>query len=111
MHAPINWIGEVICSDLRSPLTPRDRIVNRYLVNFVDHKSNYCRVFLASTKDKAAKKSGIFLNYFEKRFNGKNHVLRTDGGAEYNNVDLFCQLNGVARQASEARNQALNDNT
>ena len=36
------------------------------------------------------------------------HVLRTDGGGEYKNVDLFCKKTGIARQVSEARNQASN---
>ena len=35
-------------------------------------------------------------------------MLRTDGGGEYANVDLFCKRTGVARQVSEARNQASN---
>ncbi|CAI5739085.1 unnamed protein product [Peronospora destructor] len=78
---------------------------NRYLVNFVDHKSNYCRVFLARTKDQAAKKFEHFLAFFEKRFNCQVHVLRTDGGGEYKNMDLLCKSAGVARQVSEARNQ------
>ena len=36
-------------------MTPRDRLENRYMVNFVDHKSNYMEVFLVETKDAAAK--------------------------------------------------------
>jgi hypothetical protein len=35
-------------------ITPADRSGNRYMVNFIDYKSNYCRVFLAKTKDQAA---------------------------------------------------------
>lgn len=108
VNAPIDRIGAVICSDLKGPMTPKDRHGNRYLVNFVDHKSNYCRVFLAPTKDRAAKKFEHFLVSFEKRFNCRIHVLRTEGGGEYQNVDLFCKRTGVARQVSEARNQASN---
>ncbi|KAG3143998.1 hypothetical protein PC128_g24483 [Phytophthora cactorum] len=44
-HSPIDRVGGVICYDLMGPMTPRDRHGNRYMVNFVDHKSNYCRVF------------------------------------------------------------------
>ena len=94
--------------DLKGPMTPRDRLGNRYLTNFVDHKSNHCRVFLAKTKDRSAKKFGHFLAFFERRFNCRVHVLRTDGGGEYENVDLFCKSTGVSRQVSEARNQASN---
>uniref|UniRef100_A0AAV1U680 Polyprotein n=1 Tax=Peronospora matthiolae TaxID=2874970 RepID=A0AAV1U680_9STRA len=107
-NSPIDRIGGVICSDLKGPMTPKDRLGNRYLVNFVDHKSNYCRVFLAPTKDKAAKKFEHFLAFFERQFECRIHVLRTDGGAEYANVDLFCKSTGVARQVSKARNQASN---
>lgn len=96
------------CSDLKGPMTPRDGLGNRYLVDFVDHKSNYCRVSLARTKDMAVKQFEAFLVFFEKRFNRRIHVLRTDGGGEYANVDLFCKKTGVTRQASEARNQASN---
>ena len=59
-------------------MTPADRLKNRYMVNFVDHYSNYCSVFLAPTKDKAAKKFEHFLAWFEKRFDCRIHVLRTD---------------------------------
>jgi hypothetical protein len=33
---------------------------------------------------------------------GRIQVLRTDGGGEYANVDLFCQQTGVARQITES---------
>ncbi|POM64350.1 Hypothetical protein PHPALM_20125, partial [Phytophthora palmivora] len=49
-----------------------------------------------------------FLVYFEKRFNCMIHVLRTDGGKEYVNVDPFCKSTGVRSQKSEAGNQASN---
>uniref|UniRef100_A0AAV1T842 Polyprotein n=1 Tax=Peronospora matthiolae TaxID=2874970 RepID=A0AAV1T842_9STRA len=107
-HSPIDRIGGVICSDLKGPMTPADRLKNRYMVNFIDRYSNYCRVFLAPTKDKAVKKFEHFLAWFEKRFDCRIHVLRTDGGGEYMNVDLFCKSEGVERQKSEARNQASN---
>jgi hypothetical protein len=67
-NAPINRIGGVICSDLKGPITPTDRNGNRYMVNFIDYKTNYCRVFLAKTKDQAAKKFEHFLAWFERRF-------------------------------------------
>ncbi|POM64599.1 Rve domain containing hypothetical protein [Phytophthora palmivora] len=69
-------------------MTPRYRLNNRYMINFIDHKSNYCRVFLARTKDAAVKQFKHFLVFFEKqRF-------------------LFCKKAGVAHQRSEANNQA-----
>lgn len=39
-------------------------------------------------------------------FDYKIHVLRTDNGSEYRNVDLLCQRIGVARQIGDVRNQA-----
>ena len=77
-NMPIDRIGIVICSDLKVPMTPKDRLENLYLVNFIDHKSNYCRVFLDPTKDKAAKKFKHCLAFFERRFNCQIHVLHTD---------------------------------
>jgi hypothetical protein len=106
--SPTDVVGAVICSDLKGPITPPDKNKNRYMINFVDHKSNYCRVFVAKTKDQAAKKLEHFITFFEKRFNVKVHVLRTDGGGEYKNVELFCQVSGIVRQITEANNSAAN---
>uniref|UniRef100_A0AAV1TVR6 Integrase catalytic domain-containing protein n=1 Tax=Peronospora matthiolae TaxID=2874970 RepID=A0AAV1TVR6_9STRA len=89
-------------------MTPQDRLINRYLMNVIDHKMNYCRMFHARTKDAAAKQFEAFLVHFEKLFGFKVHLLRTDGGGEYANADLFCNRTGVARQVSGARNQASN---
>ncbi|DBA01540.1 TPA: hypothetical protein N0F65_011511 [Lagenidium giganteum] len=83
-NAPVDVIGGVICSDLKGPMTPADRRGNRYMINLICHASNYCRIFLAKRKDLAAQQFAHFLVWFEKRFQG------------------------VARQISEARNQATN---
>lgn len=82
-------VGGVIRSDLKGPITPRDRRGNRYLVNFVDHKTNYCRIFSLKRRIKLPKDLKIFQFFFEKRYDCRVHVLRTDGGGEYKNVDLF----------------------
>ncbi|KAE9003765.1 hypothetical protein PR001_g17890 [Phytophthora rubi] len=109
-HKGVNCltVGGVICSDMKGPMTPKDRLGNRYMIYFVDYKSNYCRVFLARTKDAAAKLFEHFLVYFEKEFDCKIHVLCTDSRGEYENVDLFRKRTGVARQRSQARNQSSN---
>ena len=64
--------------------------------------------FLAKTKDVAAKQFKHFLVYFEKLFEFRIHVLRTDSGGENENIDLTCKKTGVARQRSETRNQTRN---
>lgn len=56
MSAPTNRVGGMLRGDLKGPITPRDRRGTRYLVKFVNHTTNYCRIFLAKTKDQAAKK-------------------------------------------------------
>ena len=56
-------------------MTPQDRLGNRNLVNFIDHKSNYCRVLMARKKDAATKQFKAFLVDFEKFFGFKVHVL------------------------------------
>ncbi|GMF60847.1 unnamed protein product [Phytophthora fragariaefolia] len=33
-NPPIDRVGDVICSDLKCPMTPRDRLNNRYMINF-----------------------------------------------------------------------------
>nr|CCA17050.1 conserved hypothetical protein [Albugo laibachii Nc14] len=45
--SPIDRIGGVISSTLKGPMKPRDRLGNCHMINFVDHKSNYVKVFLA----------------------------------------------------------------
>ncbi|KAE9245147.1 hypothetical protein PF002_g7399 [Phytophthora fragariae] len=107
-HAPIDKIGGVIGSDIKGLMTPRDRRGNRYFINFIDYPTNYVRVFLAKNKMEAAKQFEHFLAYFEKWFNCRDHVLRTDGGKGYANVDLFCKAAGERRQVSKAGNQATN---
>ncbi|KAG4049478.1 hypothetical protein PC123_g15250 [Phytophthora cactorum] len=107
-NSSIDVIGGVICSGLQGPMTPRDRLGNRYMVNFVDHRTNYCRVFLTKTKDVAALKFKHFMAFFERQFNCRIHVLRTGGGGEYKTLDLFCKDTGIARQVSDPRNQASN---
>ena len=100
--------GGVVCFDLKGLVTPRDRLGNRYMVNFIDHRTNYCRVFLAKSRDVAAQKFKHFMAFFERQFDCRIHVLRTDGGVEYRTLGLFCKDTGIARQVSEPRNQASN---
>ncbi len=107
-NAPIDRIGGVICSDLKVPITPTDRSGNRYMISFIDYNTNYCRVFLAKTKDQSAKKFEHFLAWFERRFDCRVQVFRTDGGLEYRNIDPFCQKTGVARQLTEPNSPAFN---
>jgi hypothetical protein len=64
-NSPIDRVGGLICSDLKRPITPVDR-ENRYLVNFIDHKMNYCRIFLAKTNDEAVRKFLHFVGHFER---------------------------------------------
>nr|CCA19526.1 AlNc14C73G4952 [Albugo laibachii Nc14] len=77
-NAPNDKLGGVIGSDIKGPVTPRDRHGNRYLINFVDYSTNYVRLFVAKNKIEATKNVEHFLHYFEKRFNCI-HVLRTYG--------------------------------
>eukprot|EP00644_Phytophthora_capsici_P005090 jgi/Phyca11/97315/e_gw1.1.531.1 len=69
------------------------------MINFIDFKSNYCRVFLARTKDAAAKLFEHFLVYFEKEFNCKIHGLPAQGPR--GDHDAACQEHRDARQGAE----------
>ncbi|KAE9109858.1 hypothetical protein PF010_g11388 [Phytophthora fragariae] len=60
-NAPVDKIGGVICSDIKGPMSPQDRNGNRYLINFVNHSSNYLRVLMAKNKVEATKKFEHFL--------------------------------------------------
>ena len=107
-NSPIDGIGGFNFSDLNGPITPTDRLGNRYMVNFIDHRSIYCWLFLAKSKDAAALKFNLFMASFEREFNFKVHVLRNVCGGEYNTLNIFCSTTGVSRQVSEARDQASN---
>ena len=67
-HSPIDRIGGVICSDLKGPITPQDKHGIKYLVTFIDYKSNYVRVFAATHKNRAAAKFRDFVAWFEAEF-------------------------------------------
>uniref|UniRef100_A0AAV1TSX1 Uncharacterized protein n=1 Tax=Peronospora matthiolae TaxID=2874970 RepID=A0AAV1TSX1_9STRA len=56
LNATLDVVGGVICSDLKGPITPMDKRKNGHLNNFIDHKSNYVRVFVAKSKDEVARK-------------------------------------------------------
>ncbi|OWZ21675.1 Rve-domain-containing hypothetical protein [Phytophthora megakarya] len=96
-NSPINVIRGKICSELKGPVAPRDRLGNHYQVNFIDHQTNYCFIFLAKTKDMAALKFKHFMAIFKRR-----------STSEYEPLDLFCEQTVVARQISGPRNQASN---
>ena len=70
--------------------------------------SNYCRNFRARTKVAAAKKFDHFLDYFERLFECRIDVLMTDREEENQYPNVFFKNSGVARQVSEAKNQATN---
>ncbi len=93
---------------MKGPITPIDHEKNRFLMNFVDHKTNYCRIFLAKTEDEASRKFLNFVGHFEHGFDCRVQVLRTDGGGEYKNIDLFCECNGIARQLMKTDNPVSN---
>lgn len=89
-------------------MTPLDRNRNRYIMNFVDHASNYRRVFVARKKNLAAQMFEHYLTFFERAFDCKVYILSTNGGGEYRNVDISYKSTGVIREISEATNQASN---
>lgn len=53
-NSPVDVDEGVKCSDFKGPIAPRDRLRNCYMVNFIDHRTNYCSVNIAKTKDVAA---------------------------------------------------------
>lgn len=59
-------LSVVIRLDIKGPMTPTGRLNNRYMINFVDYKINYCRVLLPRTKDAAAKKFEHFVVFSRK---------------------------------------------
>ena len=50
-NMPIIVIGGFICFDLKGPMTPHDILRNLCMVKLSNRLMNYCRVFLAKSKD------------------------------------------------------------
>jgi hypothetical protein len=107
-NAPIDRIGGVTNADCKGPMTPTDRNGNRYFSLFIDYLTNVMRVFLAKTKSSASSQFGHFMAWFERSFDCRLQVLRTDGGKEFRQMDLLCEQMGIERQKSEPYNQASN---
>jgi hypothetical protein len=59
------------------------------------------RVFLAKSKSDASSQFGHFMACFERNFDYRLQVLRTDGGKEFRQIDLLCERLGIERQKSE----------
>jgi hypothetical protein len=59
-NAPINRIGEVICSDLKGPVTPTDRNRNRIMVNFLTTKPTTAACSLRRPKTKKPRTLNAF---------------------------------------------------
>ena len=107
-HSPIDRIGGVICADNKGPITPVDRLGNHYISVFVDHLSSYSRVFLGKTKSQTSDQFEHFMAFFERMNNCKIHLLRTDDGAEFRAMDLFCERMGIGRQKTEPYHPSSN---
>uniref|UniRef100_M4B7S4 RxLR effector candidate protein n=1 Tax=Hyaloperonospora arabidopsidis (strain Emoy2) TaxID=559515 RepID=M4B7S4_HYAAE len=61
---PIDYIGGVIYLNLKVLMATQDRLGNMNLIDFVAHKSNFCRIFLAWAKDATVKQFEAFLTHF-----------------------------------------------
>ncbi|CAH0492883.1 unnamed protein product [Peronospora farinosa] len=85
---------------------PKDRMRNRYLVNFVDHKSNYCRVFLARNKQRKISSTSCRSLKSVSIDGFMSFKLKVEVSTRM--WTCFCKSSDVARQISEARNQASN---
>ncbi len=48
------------------------------------------------------------MGHFERCYDFRVQVLRTDGGGEYANIDLFCERTGIVRKRTEADHPASN---
>ena len=90
-NAPFIWMEGVICSELKGSMSLLERLGNHYIVNFADHRTSYCWVFLKKRKDFAYQNSKHFMDFFASQFNCRIHVLRTDGGRKDRTLDLFLQ--------------------
>jgi hypothetical protein len=106
--APTDELGAVICMDLKTDLKS-DRNGHRH-VTIVDHASNYNQVFLLRTKDEAFDNFLRFANEFQRQYDLKTKVVRTDGGGEFLNSQFYeyAARNGVRLQNTHPDTSASN---
>jgi hypothetical protein len=99
----------VICMDLKTDLKS-DRNGHRHVLTIVDHASNYNQVFLLRTKDEAFDNFLRFANEFQRQYDLKTKVVRTDGGGEFLNsqFDEYAARNGVRLQNTHPDTSASN---
>ncbi|POM76510.1 Integrase catalytic core protein [Phytophthora palmivora] len=74
------------------------------------HSSNYNQVFLMHTKDEAFDKFLLFANDFQRQYDLKIKVLRTDGGGEFLNKQFneYAARNGIRLQNTHPDTSASN---
>ena len=92
INSPLDRTGGVIFSDVKGSMTPKNRLIKRYMFNF-----------WTTSQTKAAEKYQSFIVHFEKLYGFKIHVLRTNRRVLYTNMDPFCMWTGIVPQNSKAR--------
>nr|CCA23825.1 AlNc14C209G8872 [Albugo laibachii Nc14] len=75
-------------------MTPRDRLGNRSLVNFIDHRSIYCRAFRRCHEVQPSSAC------FQATIKCRNHALSKDKGGEYKILDVLCKTSNILRGAA-----------
>lgn len=107
--APTDEIGAVICMDLKTDLSP-DRTGHRHILTIVGHASNYNEVYLLHAKSDAFDKFLHFANTFQRQYNLKIKVLRTDGRGEFINAKFseYAERHGIRLQISHPNTSASN---
>lgn len=85
----------------------RDKLEKRYITNFVDNSSYYVEIYLTKKTWKRSRRLRIclFLVFFEKQYNCRIQVLRTDSRSEYMNVGEF--LGYANTQASNGKAKGM----
>ncbi|KAE9040324.1 hypothetical protein PR001_g7127 [Phytophthora rubi] len=100
--APTDDPGATLCVDLKTDMTP-DRLGHKHTLTIVDHATNYNRVYLLRNKSDAEGHLEDFVSEFERQYDTKVKMIRSDGGGEFSSTRLgrFLRNRGTLHQETE----------
>ena len=104
---------EIIHTNLSGPTKTKGLYGERYFMILVDDFSRMTWVAFLKEKSKAFDKFKIFKNRDENESSMKTKCLRSDSGEEFtsNDINIFCEANGIKRQLLALRTHERNGTT
>ncbi|GMF54260.1 unnamed protein product [Phytophthora fragariaefolia] len=107
--APTDEPGATLCVDLKTDMAP-DRLGHKHIMTIVDHATNYNREYLFDNKSNAIVHLEGFVSEFERQYDTKMTMIRSDGGGEFNITRLGRFLRNRVHKQQHETNTPSDDN-